>query len=425
MHRRLAGYLVILVGGLTAGACRPQPPAAVTPVATPSPRAGDRTAAPVVPGIEVLLSDSVALVAGRRVGFVSNMAAVDRFGTSGVDLLRNAGVQLVALFSPEHGFRGAAAPGEAVASTVDSATGLPIYSLYGTTWQPTPAMLQGIDIMLVDLPDVGARYFTYLYSTVEVMRGAGRAGIPVVVLDRPNPIGGIVQGNVLDPASRSAVGLLSVPMRHGMTLAEQALLARRDLGITVDLRVVPAANWYRSQPMSETGLPFMAPSPNLKDLEALFHYPGTCLFEGTALSVGRGTRAPFRQVGAPWLDTVAVLGLVRAARLPGVRFVADTFTPVNPGDQKHGGVLLRGIRLELTDPPSYDPTLTAITLLAAIQSVHPDRIGIVPRQFDRLAGGPSLREALLAGTPPRDIVRTWAPALQDFERRRADLLLYP
>lgn len=379
----------------------------------------------VAPGLEVLVADSLALVQGLRVGLVSNMAAVDRQGQGGVEVLRDAGVHLVALFSPEHGFRGAAAPGEAVASSVDPATGLPIYSLYGRTVAPTPEMLAGVDLILVDLPDVGARYYTYLSTTVEVMRAAGRAGIPVVVLDRPNPIGGQVQGNVLDTAHRSFVGTLAVPMRHGLTLGEQARLAQADLQIAVDLRVVPASNWTRGMTLEHTGLPFLPPSPNLRDLESLFHYPGTCLFEGTNLSVGRGTTAPFRQVGAPWLDTAAVLARVREAGLPGVAFVSDTFTPVDPGDQKHPGVLLQGIRLVLTDPERYDAPATAVTLLAAIRDIHPGQFGFLAAHFDRLAGGPTLRSALEAGEDPRRIVAGWGSALDDFARRREAILLYP
>lgn len=405
--------LVVVTAALAAAGCET------------SPAGAEGRSADVLPGLEVLLSDSLGLVEGRRVGLVSNMAAVDRFGTAGVERLRAGGVNLVALFSPEHGFRGSAAPGERVASGVDSATGLPVHSLYGTTLGPTPEMLAGVDLLLVDLPDVGARYYTYISTTVEVMRSAARAGIPVVILDRPNPIGGATQGNVLDTAFRSFVGMLAVPMRHGMTLAEQALLAREELGIPVDLRVVPAARWTREMVLDQTGLPFRAPSPNLTDLESLFHYPGTCLFEGTALSVGRGTRAPFRQVGAPWLDTSAVLAHLARARLPGVRFVADTFTPIQPGDQKHAGVLLRGIRLELTDAGRYDPTETAVTLLAAVHAVHPDQLGIVARQFDRLAGGSRLREELLAGRAAASIVAGWRAALAAFERRRAPFLLYP
>lgn len=414
MHRQLTGWLKVSVlaaiTGCSTGTASP-----------PTSTAGQQ----VVPGVEVLLRDSLHLVAGRRAGFVANMAAVDREGTSAVDRLRTGGVDLVALFSPEHGFRASAAPGERVASTTDSATGLPIYSLYGQTVAPTPEMLAGLDLILVDLPDVGARYYTYISTTVEVMRAAGRAGLPVVILDRPNPIGGAMQGNILDPAFRSFVGMLQVPMRNGLTLAEQALLARDELGIDVDLRVVPAGGWMRDVTLDRAGLPFLPPSPNLKDLESLFHYPGTCLFEGTALSVGRGTSHPFHQVGAPWLDTTTVLLRLRAAGLPGVRFVADTFTPVQPGDAKHPGVLLRGIRLVLTDAATYDPTVTAVALLAAIQAVHPDRIGFVDRQFDRLAGGSALREAIRAGWDHHRIAAAWQAPLEAFRARSKPFLLYP
>lgn len=412
MHRRLAVLQMAWCMALGAG-CGTAPA-----VAAPQ-------RAEVQPGLEVLLTDSLALLSGRRVGLVANMASVDRRGVSAVDRLRSAGVNLTALFSPEHGFRGTAAPGERVASTVDSATGLPIYSLYGRTVAPTPEMLTGIEVLLVDLPDVGARYYTYISTTVEVMRAAGRSGIPVVVLDRPNPIGGRAQGNVLDSAFRSFVGMLSVPMRPGLTLAEQALLARSELGIAVDLRIVPAGNWTRTMALDDAGLPFLPPSPNLKDLESLFHYPGTCLFEGTSLSVGRGTSRPFHQVGAPWLDTTAVLARLRSEGLPGVHFVADTFTPVSPGDQKHAGVRVNGIRLVLTDRAAYDPTATAVAMLVAIQAVHPEQIGFVPAQFDRLAGGSSLREAVLSGVGHRQIVAGWAAPLAAFERRSAAVLLYP
>ncbi len=378
----------------------------------------------VRPGIEVLLSDSLHLVRGRAVGLVTNYAAVDSRGVHVVERLRAGGVRLVALFSPEHGFRGAADPGEAVASSVDSATGLPIHSLYGRTSRPTDEMLVGVEVLLVDLPDVGARYYTYLHTTMEVMRAAAPKGIRVIVLDRPNPIGGAVAGNILDLAYRSGVGSLAMPIRHGMTLGEQARLARRDEGFAVDLAVVPAAGWRRKDDGITTGLPFLPPSPNLKDLESLFHYPGTCLFEGTALSVGRGTDHPFHQIGAPWLDTTAVLAMVRQARLPGVDFDGVTFTPIKPGDGKHAGVALVGIRLRMTDRRRYDPIRTTLVLLAAVRAVHPEQIGFVPRQFDRLAGGPGVRESIEAGVPTKRILAGWKPALKAWQRRTRDLLLY-
>ncbi|HKP30081.1 MAG TPA: DUF1343 domain-containing protein [Gemmatimonadales bacterium] len=392
-------------------ACQPSTPQ-VTPVA-------------VRPGLEVLISDSLALVRGRRVGIVTNQSAVDQSGVHAVDRLLQAGVNLTAILSPEHGFRGTAAPGEVVASSVDSATGLPIYSLYtGSNFSPTPAMLENVDVILIDLQDVGARYFTWVATAVAVMEVAAREKKPVVILDRPNPIAGVVQGNVLDPAFTSSIGRLAVPMRHGLTLGEEARLAAHDLGLTVDLRVVPVAGWRRSATFSGLGLPFIAPSPNLRDLEALFHYPGTCLFEGTALSVGRGTDAAFRQVGAPWLDTARVLLRMKAYALPGVSFSNVSFTPRTPGDGKYADTTVAGIRFMLTDPSTYDPTLTAVTLLSVIQQVHPDRIGFIPRHFDRLAGGAALREAITRGETGLEILESWRPAQLEYQRRARSFRIY-
>jgi uncharacterized protein YbbC (DUF1343 family) len=416
VHRSLVGLLGWSFG--LALACAPAGPAA-------GPAASAPTGARVRPGIDVLVTDSLALVRGRRIGLVTNQAGVDAQGNGDVSRLQAAGVRLVALFSPEHGFRGAAGPGAAVASSIDSATGLPIYSLYGRTTGPTDEMLAGVDVLLVDLQDAGARYYTYLFTTIEIMRAAARRGVAVVVLDRPDPIGGAVQGNVLDTAFRTPVGQLAVPMRYGMTLGELARLARADLGLTTELRIVPVAGWRRDEPLDATGLPFVPPSPNLRRLEALYHYPGLCLFEGTNLSVGRGSEAPFEQIGAPWLDTTAVLRRVRAAGLPGVRFTGVRFIPRDPGDGKYADTTVSGIRLELTDRRRYDPTATAVTLLAAIHAVSPDAFRWIPPQFDRLAGGPRLRNQLDQGRAPSAIVAQWTADQLQFRERRRPFLVYP
>ena len=385
-----------------------------------------RAAAPsraVSPGIDVLVSDSLHLVRGRRVGLVSHQAGIDAAGVPDAQRLLAAGVRLVALFSPEHGFRGTADPGALVASSRDSATGLPIYSLYGRTSAPTDSMLAGIDLLLVDLQDAGARYYTYLWTTVEVMRSAAGRGIPVLVLDRPNPIGAAVQGNVLDTlVSRAAVGFLAIPMRHGMTLGELALLAKHDLNLTVELSVVPMRGWRRSMYFDETGLPFVPPSPNLRTLEALIHYPGLCLFEGTNLSVGRGSEHPFEQIGGVGLDTARILADLRRSPPPGVRFVGTTFTPHGAGDGKYNDTTLAGIRLEVTDRASYDPTLTAIRLLGALLDDRVADVHLLPAQFSRLFGGDSLTP-LQGGRPVAGAA--WRTELNEFRKRRRAFLLYP
>ena len=341
----------------------------------------------VLPGIDVLLRDSLHLVAGRRVGLVTNQSGVDAAGVPSIDRLAKApGVRLVALFAPEHGIRGAAAPGAAVPDTVDERTGLPIYSLYGTSRAPTPAQLASLDVLVVDLQDVGARTYTYVSTTVLAMRAAAAARKRVIVLDRPDPIGCGVSGPVLDTAYASFIGMLPVPLRHGMTLGELARFANARLAIGADLVVVPVAGWRRCEWFDRTGLPWVRPSPNLPDLESAAWYPGTVLFEATNLSVGRGTDAPFRQVGAPWLDARAV---VRAmARRWHVKLTAVRFTPNGPGDGKFDGVPLAGVRFGRMDRAAGDPVRDALRLLATIRELAPAALRVDSLALARRLGRP-------------------------------------
>ena len=395
----------------------------------PVTRGVDGPARRVRPCIDVLLADSVHLVRGRRVGLVTNQTGLDADGRRDVDRLIAAGIRVTTLFGPEHGLYGTIDVDAPVDRPrfVDSTTGLPAYVLHagGAPIAPTPEMLANVDVLLVDLQDVGARYYTYPVTAALVMQAAARARLPVVVLDRPNPIGALVQGNSGDTLTPSAVSRFPLAMRHGMTIGEVSLLARKLLALDVDLRVVPVAGWRRSMLYEETGLPFVPPSVNLPTTESLFHYPGLCLFEGTNLSVGRGTDAPFRQVGAAWLDTTGILATLRAARLPGVRFEGVEFTPVRPGDGKLAGQRLAGIRLILTDAASYDPTLVAVHLLAALQQRHPGAFEIRAAQFDRLAAGAGLRERVLAGEPAAAIADGWRASRERFLARRAPFLVYP
>lgn len=380
----------------------------------------------VVPGVEVLLADSVDLVRGRRAGLITNQTGITRSGESSVDLLHGSeAVELVALFSPEHGIRGEAEAGERVADEVDDRTGLPVHSLYGDTRRPTPSMLEGVEVLLFDIQDVGARYYTYVSTMGLAMEAAAERDIPFVVLDRPNPITGArVQGNVLDTAHASFVGRYPVAMRHGMTVGEIARLVRRRRIPDLELHVVPARGWRRSLWYDETGLPWVAPSPNMRELTTAIHYPGTCLFEGTNLSVGRGTDRPFEQIGAPGLDGAALARRLNRRGLEGVRFEAVTFTPADPGDGKFGGETVDGVRFVLTDRRVYDPTQAGVAALLEARRLAGDRWRWRREHFDRLAGTDRLREAVERGETLSEITGRWDEERGRFVAARDSFLIY-
>jgi len=379
----------------------------------------------VRPGIEILLADSSHLVAARRVGLITNHTGIARDRTHSIDLLRGHGVELVALFGPEHGIRGDVDEGERVESSVDERTGLPVYSLYGDTLKPTAGMLAGIDVLLFDIQDIGARYYTYVSTMAKAMQAAAEEDIPFVVLDRPNPIGGEqVQGNVLEPEHSSFVGLYAVPTRHGMTVGELARLFNDHFGIGAELHVVPVAGWKRGQWFDDTGLPWVPTSPNMPSLESATHYPGTCLFEGTNLSVGRGTEIAFQIIGAPWLDGTALAERLNAYGLPGVRFEPATFTPQGSGDRKYDGVEVRGVRFIVTDRRAYDPTVAGVAALIEARRLAGPQWRWYPRHFDRLAGSSRLREGIEAGADLEELVSSWEGELAGFLPLRARYLLY-
>ena len=384
----------------------------------------------VRPGIEVLLNDYTHLITGQRLALLTNHTGVDRAGRRDADGLIADGHNLTVLFSPEHGFRGLEDRPD-LPDVTDSATGLPIYNVYGASRAAAGAALDSVDVLLVDLQDIGARYYTYLATAVSLIRDAARRGKRVMVLDRPNPIGGdLVQGNVRVPLGNpesELVGFLPIPMRHGMTLGELIRLATDLLAPRADLTIVPASGWRRALAYDATGLPWIKPSPNMPSLESAWHYPGLCLFEGTNLSVGRGTGDAFQLVGAPWLDPRALLDRLRGhaeEALAGVAVTIDSFTPQAPTDGKYDGVLVRGLRFRVTDRVGYDPTRLAAALLAALVAGQPSPFQFRPEAFDRLAGGPSLRAALEAGRPARDIWRTWEEPLERFRQMRPKYLVY-
>jgi uncharacterized protein YbbC (DUF1343 family) len=380
-------------------------------------------------GIDVLLDnpDHLAVLRNQRVGLITNQTGRGFDGRRTVDLLyARQDLRLRVLFSPEHGWRGTAAPGAPVANGRDATTGLPIYSLYGATEQPTAAMLTGLDVLVYDLQDVGARYYTYVWTMALAMRAAAEQQLRFVVLDRPDPVGGaLVQGNVLDPQFATFVGLYPVPMRYGMTPGELAYYLTTAQGIHADLTVVPLEGWQRAMYYDETGLPWTPPSPNMPDVESATHYPGTCLFEGTNLSVGRGTTRAFQQIGAPWLDHAELVRRLAAYRLAGVHFATVTFTPVQPGDGKFSNQTVRGVRFRTTDRTTYDPTRAALVALLEIQRLHANTLSWNPAHFDALAGTCCLREQILAGAALAEVTRGWDMQCERFSGQRARSLLYP
>jgi uncharacterized protein YbbC (DUF1343 family) len=388
----------------------------------------------VLPGIDVLLRDGPGPLAGKRVGLITNhtgiSASPSREGDtlSTIDLLhRHSQIDLVALFSPEHSITGRADAGERVESGRDTRTGLPIHSLYSATRKPTPEMLAGIDVLVFDIQDIGTRYYTYVWTMALALEAAAEQGKKFVVLDRPNPIGGmLVHGNVLDTAFRTFVGLYPVPMRHGLTPGELARFINGEfLGGRADLTVIPVSGWRRDMWFDDTRLPWLAPSPNMPTLESATHYPGTCLFEGTNLSVGRGTPEAFRQIGAPWLDHAALARRLASYNLPGVRIDTVTFTPDGAGDGKYDRVAVRGIRFTTTDRTRYDPTRASIAALIEIRALHRDSLGFREQHFDRLAGTERVRLDVLRGAPLAEVTATWNAQLDAFRARRRPYLLYP
>ena len=381
-------------------------------------------AGPVRPGIDVLLEHLPADLRGKRVGLITNSSAIDRAGMSDIDRIAAArDLKLVALLAPEHGIRGDADAGATVGDERDARTGVPVHSLYKAEGRgPTPEMLADVDVLVYDLQEVGGRTWTYVSTMALSMKAAAKRGIPFVVLDRPNPIGGeIVEGARLDPAFASFVGMYPIPARHGMTVGELAMLFNRQHGIGADLIVVKAADWRRSQWRDDTGLPWVNPSPNLRSLAALNNYPGTVYFEGTNLTEGRGTDRPFEQIGASWLRAPEIAEAMNALRLPGVRFEAVTM-PVAPTAAKFAGETISGIRFVVTDRQAYRPVRTALLLIDTIKRRQPDRFAWGP-SIDRLTGSDKVRKAIDAGQLA-PLLDEWDRDAAEFGRSREPFLLY-
>lgn len=386
----------------------------------------------VVPGLEVFLAAPPRWAAGAKFGLLSHPAAIDRRYQAAPELIaRRFPGRLRLLFGPQHGVGGEKQDNMIASPDCrDPRLGLPVFSLYGPRLEPPREALSQVDVVLVDLMDVGTRVYTYGATLARLMAAAAQAGVKVVVLDRPNPIGGVqVEGNLLKPEWASFVGPYPLPMRHGYTLGELARHYNAAQGLGCDLEVIPATGWRRREYFDETGLPWVMPSPNLPTLEGALVYPGQVLLEGTNLSEGRGTTRPFEYFGAPFLEPDRIKAFL-AGSPPGVVLREVVFEPTF---HKWAGQVCRGFQLHVTDRRAFKPYCTTLALLGAILALHPEQFAW--RQppyeyeterlpFDLLTGDAAVRQALEEGVPVAEIEAAWQKDLRQFGEIRREVLLY-
>jgi uncharacterized protein YbbC (DUF1343 family) len=373
----------------------------------------------VLNGIDVLRRDNYTPLAGKAVGLITNQTGRSIDGIATIDLLlQSKRCRVVALFNPEHGIRGGLEG--SVTSSVDHATGLPVYSLYGETRRPTAEMLQGIDALVFDIQDVGARFYTYATTMAYCMEEAAKAKIPFYVLDRPNPIGGVlVEGPMMDANKASFTGYMPMPVRHGMTIGELAQYFNAENHIGVDLQVIPMEGWKRSYMFPDTGQLWVDPSPNIRSVVAEVLYPGVCLLEGTNVSVGRGTDRPFEIVGAPWVDPRRFAAELNDAHVPGVEFVPFVFTPKA---DTNAGLKCGGVNLVAADLESVHSVLLGLTLISVLHRLYPGEFEI--DKTLRLLGNEGVLRELKAAKTPAEIIRSSDLQMVEFLKVREKALIY-
>jgi uncharacterized protein YbbC (DUF1343 family) len=370
-------------------------------------------------GLDVLEAQKFAPLRGKRVGIITNHTGLDSQGKSTIDLLTHApGVQVVALFSPEHGLSGRV--DEKVSSTKDRATGLPVFSLYGETQRPTDETLRGIDALVFDIQDAGVRFYTYTVTMAYCMEEAAKRNIAFYVLDRPNPIGGeIVEGPILDSDKTSFVAYFPTPVRYGLTIGELAQFFNTENHINADLRVIAMKNWHRNYFFESTGVRWIPPSPNLRTMKGAIVYPGLEFLQNAGVSVGRGTETPFEQFGAPWMDGEKVAAALNAARLPGLQFVARPFIPVSG---LYAGRRCGGVAVRIGDRGAVRAMRMGIEIAVLLEKFY-------PHDFDAsktitLLGNAETVQKLKDGTSAAEIVASWQSSLSDYDKTRRKYFLY-
>ena len=384
-------------------------------------------------GLEVLLESRLGLLDGARVGLIVNPASIDSRFAHAADLFHlERRINLVALFGPQHGIRGETQDNMIEwQSFTDKRTGLPAFSLYGETRKPTPEMLSGLDALVFDVQDVGTRVYTFIYTMALAMEAAGERGLKFIVLDRPNPINGLrVEGNIHEPEFRSFVGMFPIPMRHGMTAGELALMFKGEFAVKCELEVIEMEGWRRGMFYEDTGLSWVMPSPNIPTIDTAIVYPGTVMIEGTNVSEGRGTTRPFEIIGAPFIDSYALVEELEKDKLPGVVFRPHNFQPTF---HKFSGEICGGIQIHVTDRDQFRPVATGVAIISAIRRLHPESFGwkqppyeyVYDRlPFDVITGTAGLRQQIESGISVAEIEEAWQVGVNDFVARSKSYLLY-
>ena len=388
----------------------------------------------VILGDEQILSEQFNLIKNKRIGIITNQSGILSNGTNIVDtLVKIPNVNLAAIFSPEHGFRGNVPNGVKIGQTIDSATGLPVYSLYGKIRKPTPEMLKTIDVLLFDIQDIGARYYTYISTLYYAIQSAAENNVKFIVLDRPNPISGIkVEGPVLDTSYQSFVGIAAIPIMHGMTVGELAKLFNNPDFLKTkrkaDLTIVKMKNWKRKYFFNDCRIKWIKPSPNIVSVDAELVYPGMCLLEGTNVSEGRGTYQPFIFFGAPFINSTQLLNQLKLLDIKGVQFYPAMFTPKSIPHMsmrpKYKGKSCFGLKIVITDRNQFEPVKFGVKLLYALNKTYPGKFRLKTKWLDKLYGSSKLSQMLIDGKEPKEIISTWNPKLSEFIKKRKRYLLY-
>lgn len=370
-------------------------------------------------GLDVLEAEKFAPLRGKHIGIITNHTGLDSQGKSTIDLLAHVpGVQVVALFSPEHGLGGQA--DDRVSSTKDPSTGLQVFSLYGETLRPSDEMLKGVDALVFDIQDAGVRFYTYTVTMAYCMEEAAKRNIAFYVLDRPNPIGGeIVEGPILDSDKTNFVAYFPIPVRYGLTIGELAQFFNSENHINADLHVIAMKNWHRNYFFESTGIRWVPPSPNLRTIKGSIVYPGLEILQSAGVSVGRGTEAPFEEFGAPWMDGGKVASALNAAHLPGLKFVTQPFIPVSG---LYFGKRCGGVGIRIGDRAAVRPMRLGLEIVALLQRFY-------PKEFDTsktisLLGNADTVQKLKDGVPPSDIVASWQSTLAEYDKTRRKYFLY-